>query len=59
MISRVLFAIVVAATFGLSACEKSQEPAAEQTAPATGAVEQGTSAAERAAETEGSEKTSE
>jgi uncharacterized membrane protein len=33
MVSRLLSAIVIAAIFGLSACEKAEEPAAEQKAP--------------------------
>jgi Na+-transporting methylmalonyl-CoA/oxaloacetate decarboxylase gamma subunit len=61
MISRVLFAIVVAATFGLSACEKSEEPEAEQQAPETGAVEKEKTIVEQATEVvkEGAEKVSE
>ena len=55
MISRLLLALVVAATFGLSACGKTEEPAAEKTAPETGAVEQGSAAAEK----KGGEKASE
>jgi hypothetical protein len=39
MIPRLLLAMIVAATFGLSACEKSDESTGEHMAPATGAVE--------------------
>ncbi len=61
MISRLLLAIVVAATFGLSACGKSEEPVAEQKAPATGAAEEAKSVTEQASEgtKEGAEKASE
>jgi hypothetical protein len=61
MISRLLVAIIVAATFGLSACEKSEEPETEQQAPETGAVEKETTMVEQAAEVvkEGAEKVSE
>jgi hypothetical protein len=61
MISHVLLAIVVAATFGLSACEKTEEPEAEQQAPETGAVEKEKTIVEQATEVvkEGTEKASE
>ena len=65
MISRLLLAIVLAATVGLSACEKTEETAVEQQAPATGAAEETKSATEQAAEQgaetakEGGEKASE
>ncbi len=61
MISRLLLAIVVAATFWLSACGKTEEPAAESTAPEMGAVEESKSAVEQGAEAakEGAEKASE
>ena len=61
MISRLLLAIVVTAAVGLSACEKSEEPAAEQKAPETGAVEEGKTMGAQADEVakEGAEKTSE
>jgi hypothetical protein len=61
MVSRLLLAIMVVATVGLTACEKSEESATEHMAPATVAVEEGksgTEAAPEAAKEEG-EKTSE
>ena len=61
MTSRLLLAIVVTATVGLTACGKSEEPAPEQKAPETGAVEEGKTMIEQAAEVakEGAEKASE
>jgi acyl-CoA reductase-like NAD-dependent aldehyde dehydrogenase len=57
MNSRLLLALVLTATVGLSACGKSEEPEA----PETGAVEEETTMAEEAAEVakEGAEKASE
>ena len=61
MIFRLLLAIAVAAIVGLSGCEKSEESTAEQKAPETGAIEEGKSVVEQAAEgaKEGAEKASE
>ena len=61
MISRLLLTIVVAATVGLSACEKSKESEAEQKAPEAGAVEKEKTIVEQATEVvkEGAEKVSE
>ena len=53
MISRLLLALVLAATFGLSACEKSEEAAPEQKAAESGAAGQATEGAK-----EGGEKAS-
>jgi hypothetical protein len=50
MISRLLLAVIVAATFGLSACGKTDEHEAEHKAPATGMVEEGKGATEHAME---------
>jgi hypothetical protein len=51
MISRFSFALLVAAAVALSACGKSEEPAEESMAPETGAVEEGKTMMEQAAET--------
>lgn len=61
MTSRFLLAIVVTAAVGLTACGKSEEPAPEQKAPETGAVEEGTTMIEQAAAVakDGAEKASE
>ena len=50
MALRLLLAIMVVATVGLTACEKSEESATERMAPATGAVEEGKSTTEAAPE---------
>ena len=61
MHSRLMFALVVTAALGLSACGKSDEPAQEPEAPDTSAVEEGKTMVEKAAEVskEGAEKASE
>ena len=46
----IVFAFLVAAAVGLSACGKSEEPAQEQKAPETGVVEEGKAMVEQAAE---------
>jgi hypothetical protein len=54
MISRLLLAMVLVATFGLSACDKSEEAAPAQKAAESGAAEQTTEGAK-----EGAKKASE
>lgn len=61
MNDRVLIAILVAASVGLSACGKSEEPAEAQKAPETGAVEEAKTMAEQAVDAtkKGADKASE